>query len=165
MASAALLAQLSKRIRTVSPADWAEFGNIWMAFNAIYGGEPDQRERARVMGSIRRYIADRVARRLLRDSQQSIDRIVAIPPGDMRLAQRDPRFREASLRCIATYLNLEESSRGRLAAVGGVLYQIRCNLLHGGKDPNVRRDRMLVQESVRVLNRLVPALESGAMEN
>lgn len=135
-----------------------------MAFNAIYGGEPDQRERARVMGSIRRHIADRVARRLLRDSRLSIDRIVAIPPGDMLLDRYDPRFREASRRCIATYRNLQDSSRGRLAAVGGVLYQIRCNLLHGDKDPNVRRDRMLVTESARVLDRLVPALESGAME-
>src|SRR5688572_32436181 len=118
MASAALLAQLSKRIRTVSPADWAEFGNIWMAFNAIYGGEPDQRERARVMGSIRKYIADRVARRLLRDSRRSIDRIIAIPPGNMVLDGYDPRFREASRRCIATYRDLEQSSRARLAAVG-----------------------------------------------
>lgn len=36
-----LRAELAYRIRTAAPADWNEFSNLWMAFNAIYGGEPE----------------------------------------------------------------------------------------------------------------------------
>jgi hypothetical protein len=43
--------------------------------------------------------------------------------------------------------------------VGGVIYQVRCNLIHGDKDPDDARDRMLVSESVAVLRSLMPALE------
>jgi hypothetical protein len=73
----------------------------------------------------------------------------------------DPKFRVASQRCAALYRNKAESEIGRLAAVGGVLYQIRCNLLHGSKDPSSARDRMLVQESLAVLRNLVPVLEEA----
>jgi hypothetical protein len=57
------------------------------------------------------------------------------------------------------YRNPKESAVGRLAAATGVLYQIRCNLIHGGKDPDSQRDRMLVRESLAVLRVLVPAIE------
>jgi hypothetical protein len=57
------------------------------------------------------------------------------------------------------YRNRNETSVSRLAAVGGVLYQVRCNLIHGGKDPDNERDKMLVRESLTVLNVLVPAIE------
>jgi len=162
--SAALRAHLSFRIRTVAPKDWSEFSQLWMAFNALYGGEPDRRERARVMASIRRNFSDRAALRVLRAVTKSVDRILEIPPADLRLNRWNPKFRAASQRCAALYRNKSESSVGRLAAVAGVLYQIRCNLLHGGKDPRNERDRMLVRESVSVLRALVPALEAAIAE-
>jgi hypothetical protein len=37
-----------------------------------------------------RYVTDRVARRVLPDARASIERIVAIPPGNMRVDKRDP---------------------------------------------------------------------------
>jgi hypothetical protein len=158
----ALRAQLAFRIRTASPRDWREFSNLWMAFNAIYGGEPDRRERSRVMACIRRSFTERAALRVLRSVTRSIDRILELPPGNLLLNRYDSSFRAASQRCAAIYRNRSESSVGRLAAVGGVLYQIRCNLIHGDKDPDTERDRMLVRESVAVLNVLVPAVEHEA---
>lgn len=154
-----LLAELSYRIRTGAPADWREFANLWIAFNAVYGGEPDRRERARVMACIRRHFSERAALRALRAATKSIDRILALPPGNMLLERWDPNFRAASQRCAALYRDRHESTVGRLAAVGGVLYQVRCNLIHGSKDPNSPRDRMLVSESLTVLRALVLGLE------
>ncbi len=148
-----------------SPSDWSEFSNLWMAFNSVYGGEPDQRERARVMASIRRNFSERAALRVLRNVTRSVDRILEVPPGNMLLNRWDPRFRAASQRCAGLYRNKSESALGRLAAVGGVLYQVRCNLIHGSKDPNNPRDRMLVAESVAILNVLVPALENSLLES
>jgi hypothetical protein len=46
-ASPALRAQLSRRLRQRTPPEWREFTTLWMALNALYGGEPDERERAR----------------------------------------------------------------------------------------------------------------------
>lgn len=157
----ALRAELAFRIRTGAPAGWNEFSNLWMAFNAIYGGEPDARERSRVMMSIRRNLADRQALRVLRAITKSVNRILEVPPANLLLNRVDPNFRAASQRCGAIYRNKDESPVGRLAAVGGVLYQIRCNLIHGSKDPDNDRDRMLVKESVEVLRVLVPVLEEA----
>ena len=163
-ASTALRAELSFRIRTASLNDWNQFSQLWMAFNAIYGGEPDNRERSRVMSCIRRAMSDRSALRVLRAVTKSVDRILEVPPANLMLNRWDPKFRAASQRCAALYRNKSESAVGRLAAVGGVLYQIRCNLIHGSKDPNNERDRMLVRESLAVLEALVPALETALTE-
>ncbi len=75
----------------------------------------------------------------------------------------DPSFRAASQRYAAMYRNKKESSVSRLAAVAAVLYQIRCNLIHGSKDPELERDRMLVTESLAILAALVPALEQACI--
>lgn len=154
-----LLAELSYHIRTGATPEWREFGTLWSAFNAVYGGEPDKKERARVMGSIRGRFSHRSALRVLRSATKSIDKILALPPGNMLLEQWNPSFRAASQRCAALYRDRNASPVDRLAAVGGVLYQVRCNLVHGSKDPRSARDRMLVHESVLVLRALVPALE------
>jgi hypothetical protein len=77
----------------------------------------------------------------------------------MQVDRDGPSFRAATQRCAALYRNRGETSRSRLAAVGCVIYQVRCNLIHGDKDPDDARDRMLVSESVGVLRSLVPALE------
>jgi hypothetical protein len=122
--NAALRAQLAHRIRVASPADWAEFSRLWIAFNAIYGGEPDPRERSRVMSCIRRNFSERTALRVLRPVSRSVDRILEIPPGNMLLDRYDPNFRAASQRCAALYRDRDETSISRLAAVGGVIYQV-----------------------------------------
>jgi hypothetical protein len=163
--SSALRAELAYRIRTASPAEWKEFTQLWMAFNSMYGGEPDRRERARVMRCIRQNFSEHAALRVLRSVTRSVDRILDIPPGNLLLNRWDPNFRAASQRCAALYRNKSEATTGRLAAVGGVLYQVRCNLMHGGKDPQSARDQMLVRESLAILGALVPALEQSVATN
>lgn len=155
-----LRAQLAFRIRRVAPVEWQQFSAHWMAFNAIYGGEPDNRERARVIACIRRAFSEKAALRVLRKVTASIDRILLVPPGNLLLNRYDPAFRAASARYAALYRNRRESSVTRLAAVAAVLYQVRCNLIHGDKDPDVERDRMLVGESLAILHVLMPELEA-----
>ena len=108
----ALRAELAFRIRTASPREWREFTNLWMAFNTIYGGEPDRRERSRVMACIRRSFSERAALRVLRPVTKSIDRILEVPPGNLLLNRYDPNFRAASQRCAALYRNRRESAAG-----------------------------------------------------
>ena len=160
--SDALRAQLSRRIRVAAPPEWREFASLWMAFNALYGGEPDERERALVMAAVRRHLTEHVARAVIHGAAAAIERIVAIPPGSMVMEHWHPAFRRASRRLVLVYRTRSASSVSRLAAVAGILYQIRCNLIHGSKDPNNPRDRMLIHESLRVLSLLVPAIEDAA---
>lgn len=156
--SAALRAQLSRRLRGQFPPEWTRFTQLWLAFNAVYGGEPDPKERARVKGAIRYHVSESSARAILKRSDVAVGRILAIPPGDMRIDQWDPNFRRASREQARIYRNRSQTAVSKLAAVGGILYQVRCNLLHGSKDPFDRRDQMLVRESVRVLELLVPEM-------
>ena|GEM_PF-1780487 len=163
--SSALRAALARRIRTRAPREWQEFSNLWMAFNAIYGGEPDRKERSRVISSVRRNLNDRQALSVLRHVARSVDRLLEIPPGNMMIEYWDSSFRAASQRYAAMYRNRKETPVGRLAAVSAILYQVRCNLIHGDKDPQVERDRMLVAESLQILNILVRALERACIDD
>jgi hypothetical protein len=155
--SSATRSLYSLRLRTRFPPEWARFLQLWAAFNAIYGGEQDSKERARVKSCIRRHFSEREARNILSRTDIAIGRIVAIPPGDMRREQGDPDFRRKTRELVRTY-NRTKNALEKLAAVGGILYQVRCNLAHGSKDPFDPRDLMLVRESVRVLEILVAEL-------
>jgi hypothetical protein len=122
-----LRSQLSKRLRLGAPAAWGEFSRVWMAFNAIYGGDAGGVERDHVMNCIRDEFSDDTARRVLGECAESIDRIVAIPPGNMRRGPGSPNFRTTAAQLTATYRDQSLTATERLAAVGGVLYQVRCN--------------------------------------
>lgn len=141
------------------PQEWTRFLQLWIAFNAIYGGEADARERARIKAAIRKNISEAAARRILGRTDVAIDRILATPPGDTRLGPFDAEFRRASREQARLY-KTSKRALDKLVATGGILYQVRCNLVHGGKHPVDVRDQMLVRESARVLEVLVPELES-----
>jgi hypothetical protein len=111
------------------------------------------------MTTIRRSLSPEVAGLLLTELAQAIERISAIPPGDLRRDRDDPQFRAATTRCVNTYRDAAQSPQDRFATVGGVIYQVRCSLMHGAKDPFDARDCMLVEESLVILRALVPALE------
>ena len=109
-----LRAELSRRIRTTSPAEWRDFSQLWTAFNTMYGGEPDSRERTRVMACVRKHFSEKAALKVLRAVSPSVNAILEVPPGDMRLAQINPRFRAASVRLVGVYQDRKETALNRL---------------------------------------------------
>ena len=98
IASAALRAELSHRIRTAAPAEWNEFSKLWMAFNAIYGGEPDQRERARVMASVRKNMNERRSLRVLRTVTKSVKETLNKWLNDFFVIESDEEFGSQGIR-------------------------------------------------------------------
>ncbi len=148
---------LSSRIWLKSPPEWSDFCILWMAFNAIYRGQPDSKERARVVSAIRNGISKHKAKVILQAVEHAINRIVQLPPGNMIMDEWDPKFRAASRKYKRIYGNKSEDPVSRLAAVAAILYQVRCNLIHGSKDPTNARDRMLIKESMRVLRAIMEA--------
>ena len=156
-----LRAELSRRLRRNTPAHWTEFTALWMAFNALYGGEPDESERTHISETVRSYVSAKDARHILSRHEASIAKLISVPPGDMRKSPFDSTFRTTSERYVARLQSKTETATARLAAVAGLLYQVRCNLIHGSKRPDDARDRMLVQVSLDILQDLVIAVESG----
>lgn len=156
--SVELQAQLARRIQSNFPADWVGFVQRWIAFNAIYGAEVGGDERSRVMRCIRLNFTEAAAQSVLDAASRHINKILDVPPGNMQRERDDPDFRLTSQRLADTYWSVSETAVGRLAAVGGVLYQVRCNLIHASKDPFDARDCMLITESLQVLQALIDAL-------
>ncbi len=156
--SAALRQQLSGRIRGRFPPEWTRFTQLWLAFNAVYGGEQDARERRKIKAAIRKSISESRARGILARTDVPTSQIFSVPPGDMRRGRFDPEFRRASRQQARLY-RTSKRALDRLVAVAGVLYQVRCNFLHGQKDPYDDRDQMLVRQSVIILEVLVPEVE------
>ena len=110
-----------------------------------------------MVAAIRSGISEHRAASILNDVKHSIDCIVKVPPGNLVLNQWDPKFRAASQKYKRIYTNRSERSVSRLAAVAAILYQVRCNIIHGSKDPTNPRDVMLIRESIKVLKAIMSA--------
>ena len=154
-------ALFAQRLRTRDVPEWCEFLRLWAAFNCLYGEEANGNERERVMQVVRRYLDNPRAETLIVQTSAAALEIIETPPGDMRKDASDPRFREQTERCAAAYRDHIKPANERLAGLLGVIYQVRCNLLHGDKDPDDVRDMNLVRNSSAVLQAVIPAVENG----
>ena len=83
------------------------------------------------------------------------------PPGDTRYSDTDPRFRRSSERELTVVRNGDKTPAERLAALMVLVYQVRCSLVHGNKNPDRPRDNELVSWGGFVLDLVVPSLENS----
>lgn len=151
----------SQRLRTRDLPEWCEFLRLWTAFNCLYGEDHVGTERDRAMRVVKKYLSSSNAQLLLEQSAAAAYDVIATPPGDMRKDLSDPQFREQTVRCADAYSDQTKQGNERLAGLIGVIYQVRCNLLHGDKNPDDARDILLVRKSNAVLQVVLPALEDG----
>lgn len=157
-------AALSQRLRTRDVPEWCAFLRLWAAFNSLYSEETNPHERERAIQVVWRYISAPRALVLIEETVNAAREIIATPPGDMRKDASDPQFREQTNRCAAGYSDSTRPSNERIASLMGVIYQVRCNLLHGDKDPDDARDMVLIRSSNTVLESVLPALEDAIRE-
>ena len=140
---------------------WADFPRYWMAFNALYNAvrEKSDLEARAVTNVIRLFFDAQTAQVCLdRIGPGRVAELVAIPPGDDRLNPGDPHYREKAT-ASAKIVNRSDDPVERLAALMAIVYQVRCNLLHGSKDPEVMRDQALVATCTPILEVVVSELE------
>jgi hypothetical protein len=140
---------------------WADFPRYWMAFNALYNAVREERdpEAAAVEKVIRLFFDRHSAEACLRRIHpRHIADLVTAPPGDDRLDPTDPKYR-AKATVSVEILNSSDDPTERLAALMAIVYQVRCNLLHGSKDPEVIRDQDLVTTCTPILEVVVSKLE------
>lgn len=138
------------------------FGN-WIAFNAYYGGGPDP-ELRRAMNAVQDGISSAAATRFLETCKADIAFFRRLPPGDMRLAANAEVFRRASTQHLAIVFDESVDVVVRASHVIGVVYQVRCNLMHGQKNMNYGRNQRLVRVSNNVLSALWKAISETSEE-
>jgi hypothetical protein len=153
----------AKRIRTRSGLNWTAFTQPWAAFNHLYAQHRGDTERDWVMNFIRDHLNEVSADRVLDAAATPIDQLLELPPGDMRLNVDEDRFRARSRRHAAIVRDATQGAIERVAHLAAVLYQVRCNLLHGDKDPISTRDRRLVRACAQILDELLPELEASIL--
>lgn len=127
------------------------FVAAWVAFNAFYssrmhGEVGDLRQ---VMAYARQPEIVDQHRKLLEDDQDYTDAVVILKEkGVYDTATSKRRW----IRNIRDFTD-----------VASCLYQVRCNLFHGGKAPGSMRDRQLVEAAYKITSRLVEgALNMGS---
>jgi hypothetical protein len=158
-----LQAARSRQLRANVNPTWTSFYRHWMAFNALYNVSLEDRERDQVKETVERYLDDQAAAAIL-------DALVAAnitppdpPPGNTELDDSAPHFRRASRLALRDTRDARLTPRQRLAAMMALVYQVRCSLVHGNKNPQNRRDNQLVEWGLRVLERVVPVLETAML--
>lgn len=139
---------------------WSEFARYWMAFNSLYSVVQNQgdSETDAIKNVIPAFFDQTQARKCLRDiDPKHVSALFQLPPGDDRYESTDPRYRQKTSRLVAAFHKTNDDVE-RLTNVVSVVYQVRCNLLHGSKDPAVMRDQELVSACVPILRVLVSHL-------
>jgi len=141
---------------------WADFPRYWMAFNALYNAVREERDsEATAVANVIRTFFDLLAAQACLDQigHQCISELIAIPPGDDRLDPNDPNYRKKTTVLVARFQGSGDPVE-RLASLMAIVYQVRCNLVHGSKDPEVMRDQALVSSCTPIVEVVVARLEN-----
>jgi hypothetical protein len=114
--------------------------NCWIGFNSLYSSGVSGTE----VDLIKRFIDTNVdietAQKLLDNHKREITYFMSRPVIDMRSNGR------SSQRDINTYKSAT-SAITKLKSILMVVYQVRCNLMHGQKSPSRERDVILCKHS------------------
>jgi hypothetical protein len=154
-------AQVAYRWMHAPDGTWVTFALYWMAFNALYNtvhqeGDPESDAVENVITTF--FDSGRAKACWEQIDSRHIDELIKIPPGDARFDSCDPRHRKKTTE-LAQLLKATPSPVVRIATLMRIIYQVRCNLLHGSKDPAVLRDQELVSACTPMLKIVVAHLQ------
>jgi hypothetical protein len=147
---------LANRLYRLDNPTWQRFALAWASFNTLYNSVRGGSERWRAMQLVRQYVYHNEAQRVLDRLDGPIAYFTALTPGDMRFEPANPGVRGTSAAALRRVADQHLTPVNRLSWLVAVVYQIRCNLLHGSKDPQMNRDRALIVHSLAVLDALIP---------
>lgn len=138
------------------------FSRNWIAFNAFYNAGIGQSERDRLMFTIENGMTDGQAAMILDMCNVELHFLAGLPPGDMRRRPDDPDFRRRATLDLQDAMNTSLSSRTRLAHLVAAIYQVRCNLFHGAKNPKLPRSQELIIASNKIIINVLDVLVDNA---
>lgn len=120
------------------------FSNLWRGFNNLYFTMENGQERDKIKHFLNQNISVSEAEKILWDYSSQVAYLLSQPVIDMRGNGRDTSSN------IQTF-NTTTVPLIRLEEVFMVIYQIRCNLEHGQKSPNRKRDVELCLSAIPLL--------------
>ncbi|MCE6989012.1 hypothetical protein [Dyadobacter sp. CY323] len=149
--------ELARRLRQENPL-FDEYSREWRSFNACYNGMPGKSERLRVMNTVFANIAEDSAAGILAALPNEINYFTYLPPGNLFLGAADPKFRSTTTADLQIINDPNSTAVKRLSHFAAVLYQIRCNITHAGKDPIDARDNDLLRFALAGLKLILAIL-------
>ena len=155
-------ARLARAIIGEFGPDAQQFAASWIGFNALYKLASGDYERARFTNAIEEGLTDVQALHILETCVWDVSYLVHLPPGNMRHRHDVQHFREQSERDLATALDNELAPARRLVGLVSAVYQVRCNLFHGAKNPAAPRSRQLFKIGAKITKLVVDALATNA---
>lgn len=160
------MAQFARAFVDEFEGDAGRFAARWIGFNSLYDVWSGQSERERFTHAIKHGLTDEQAHHILECCAADMTYLASLPPGNMRHERTAGRFREQARRDMAAALDGRLRPTDRLASLVAVVYQVRCNLFHGAKNPKLVRSRRLLVIGAHitelVLNRLAENAETAA---
>lgn len=128
------------------------FSNFWLGFNNLYNPMRKSKEREKIQTLLQNSICEERASHLLSAHASCIDYLLSEPVINMRYNGKDTASNIAAFK-VAT------SSLVKLKEVVMVVYQVRCNLVHGQKSPSRERDVHLCQCAAPIIAELIDIMK------
>jgi len=138
-----------------------QFAKRWAGFNAIYNAFSGA-ERERLMAAVASGLTEKQARGILLSVAEAIAYFAELPPGDLRRAPTDERFRARTRADMRAVEDTSLSATTRLAHLLSVVYQVRCNLVHGGKNAADPRSARLINDGELIVRQVFDRLIANA---
>lgn len=120
------------------------FISIWIAFNALYASRYSSNTRG-----------DRDQVRRFADEPKAIDSHQKLLKEDRDYQKAIEILKKCGVQNTRASRNYSINDITNLTEVVECLYQVRCNLFHGGKIPKNTRDQGLVEASYTIVSKLI----------
>ena len=124
------------------------FNNLWIAFNNLFYPQNGGSEREKIKNYLTSNISDSVAHEILKKYNEEICYLIYQPVVDMRGNGRDTQVD------IDSYRDSDKAI-DKLKSIFMIVYQVRCNLIHGQKSPSRNRDVELCANSFGIVSDVV----------
>ena len=126
------------------------FSNSWIAFNGLYSSSRHEPERDKISRCIDENVNDDVAHSLMQKYEEEIAYLLSRPVINLRRKERDTQEH-------VELFNRSDCFVEKLKSIFMIIYQVRCNLIHGDKSPTRERDLELCANSVGLVCDVVKA--------
>ncbi|EOB4260413.1 hypothetical protein ACGLQQ_004439, partial [Vibrio vulnificus] len=129
---------LDRSLNHEDPMD--SFSSCWIGFNNLYNNYPSNSERSSIRNFVDANVTEGDAEEIINLHDTEIEYFMSQAVINLRNSERDTQID------INAY-NESDSFIAKLKSILMIAYQVRCNLVHGGKSPSRERDVELCRYS------------------
>ncbi len=121
------------------------FSSYWCGFNNLFSSIGSGQERDRIRSYLSASITLDQAQDALNKNSDNIEYLLSQPVIDMRGNGRDTTLNIQAFKVTA-------DAKTKLSEVFMIIYQVRCNLVHGEKSPSADRDVRLCASAAPIIS-------------